>query len=102
MRDNIIAATIIASAILVAGFLIGGRYEIVASQANVIARLDRFSGKVEMCVPGMSRTGENCGVVMDPVSPDSTENLPPCRSGAETCRPWERNWPADDEKSGSR
>lgn len=95
MRDHIIAAGIIAGGILIAGFLIGGRYEIVASQSNIIARLDRFSGRVDMCVPGVSRTGENCGIVMDPVSPEAaaSETAPPCPDGAAKCKPWEREWP---------
>lgn len=63
MKIHVIAASIIALGLIVAGFLSGGRYTIVASQGNAIARLDRFSGTVTLCVPGAP--GDGCGFILD-------------------------------------
>lgn len=92
MRE-LIPACIIAGAVVIGSLLIGGRYEIVPSQANTVARLDRLSGKVEMCIVG---AGSACGFVVDPTKPQeeaAAQKVPPCRDGALECKPWERDWP---------
>lgn len=64
---NIAAAALIALGLCAGGFLAGGRYTMVASQGNAVARPDRFTGDVTMCVPGAR--GQACGFIMDPVPP---------------------------------
>lgn len=59
---NIWCASIIAAGLMIGGFLVGGRYEIVSNQGNEVARLDRFTGHVSMCVPG---TKAACGWMLD-------------------------------------
>ncbi len=61
---NIGAAAIIAAGLVIGGFLAGGRYEVAASRGNEIARLDRLTGAVSMCVPGTK--GDGCGFLLDP------------------------------------
>lgn len=63
MKSQIASASILAVGLITGGFLVGGRYEIVPSQANTVARLDRFTGNVEMCVVGADVSG--CGWVLD-------------------------------------
>jgi hypothetical protein len=57
----IVQAIIIAMGLIVGGFLAGGRYVIVNSSTNAVARLDRFTGAVSMCVPGT----DGCGFMLD-------------------------------------
>jgi hypothetical protein len=52
MKDHILPAVIIALGLIVGGFLAGGRYSIVAIDNSTVARLDRLTGTVSMCVPG--------------------------------------------------
>ena len=52
VRQNLIPAAIIAAGLIIGGFLAGGRYAIAPSQSNTVARLDRFTGQVSMCVIG--------------------------------------------------
>lgn len=49
---NTASAVILAVGLIVGGFLAGGRYEVVGSRGNEIARLDRFTGDIAMCIPG--------------------------------------------------
>ncbi|MGF7162360.1 hypothetical protein FHS85_004014 [Rhodoligotrophos appendicifer] len=67
---KIVAASVImALGIGVAGFFAGGRYEIIGSTSNTIIRLDRYTGEVSMCVPGMK--GDSCGFILDPPARNS-------------------------------
>ena len=45
-------AAIIAIALIVAGYLAGGRYELVHSERNELMRLDRLTGEVTTCRTG--------------------------------------------------
>ncbi len=67
MKASLLPALVIAAGLALGGFLAGGRYTIVRGDSNTVARLDRFTGEVSMCVVGVS--GENCGFVIDPESP---------------------------------
>jgi hypothetical protein len=64
MRGNIIGALILALGLVVGGYLAGGRYEIVSSQGNAVAKLDRVTGEVTMCV-----VGAGCGYKLDQTQP---------------------------------
>lgn len=77
MKSQIAGASIVAVGLIIGGFLAGGRYEIVPSQANTVARMDRFTGNVEMCVVGAEVSG--CGWVLDgpPRLESSAETTPP-------------------------
>lgn len=82
MKSETLPAIIIAVAIAAAGFLAGGRYEIVRSDGNSVARLDRFTGEVSMCIPGSP--GGACGFVPAPTpapsrATTSTRELEPRR-----------------------
>lgn len=57
------AALIIALGIAAAGFLAGGRYEFLEDEGNVVVRLDRYTGHVEMCVLGAKQP--SCGFILD-------------------------------------
>lgn len=48
---NIAIAFILSVAIIVAGFLVGGRYEVVATGEGVAYVVDRVTGSVRFCVP---------------------------------------------------
>lgn len=48
-NSNLIPAIIIAGAIIVAGFLIGGRYSLVGGNSGAGLRLDRLTGSVVFC-----------------------------------------------------
>lgn len=54
-------ALIVAIGLAAGGFLIGGRYEFIATDSNAVVRLDRYFGSVTMCVPGTAGTG--CGFI---------------------------------------
>lgn len=60
MKANIVAAAILALGLIVGGFCVGGRYEFILVQGNELARLDRFTGEVSMCV-----SGAECGFKLD-------------------------------------
>lgn len=92
MRNNIIPAAIIAGGLIVGGFLVGGRYAIAPSQSNAVARLDRYTGQVSMCVIGAG--ADSCGWTVRPQSGSAANDLPPCKDGASACEPWERAWPS--------
>ena len=92
MRQNLVPAIIIAIGLIVGGFLAGGRYAIAPSQSNAVARLDRFTGQVSMCVIGAG--SDSCGWTIRPRTGSAASDLPPCESGAPTCEPWERAWPS--------
>lgn len=62
MNANVIAAVILALGLAVAGLLAGGRYELVHVRGNELARLDRLTGQVDMCVNGSQSA---CGFVLD-------------------------------------
>lgn len=62
MKGNVFAAAILALGLVVAGYLAGGRYELVHVRANELARIDRFTGEVEMCVNGAAVA---CGFVVE-------------------------------------
>lgn len=91
MRNNLIPAAIIAVGLIAGGFLAGGRYAIAPSQSNAVARLDRFSGQVTMCVIGAGT--DSCGWTVRPRT-TAEGDLPPCQNGAASCDPWEREWPS--------
>ena len=63
MKTNLASAVILAFGLIVGGFLAGGRYTVVASGTNAVARLDRYTGAVSMCVPGTK--GDACGFILD-------------------------------------
>jgi hypothetical protein len=58
MRNGIFPAIIIASALLVSGFLVGGRYQIILVRGNELVRMDRYTGETEMCI-----SGSGCGFI---------------------------------------
>lgn len=60
MKADLGRALIIALGLIIGGYLAGGRYEIVHVGSNELARLDRFTGEVSMCINGAS-----CGYVLD-------------------------------------
>lgn len=70
---NAIPASIVALGLVVGGFLAGGRYDIAPMDGGAVARLDRFTGKVAMCVPG---TRAECEWMLDPPS-GRPERVPP-------------------------
>jgi hypothetical protein len=55
---NIASALILAVGITAGGFLLGGRFELVATEGGSLARIDRYSGEVAKCIPG---TEDPCG-----------------------------------------
>ncbi|RYG99852.1 MAG: hypothetical protein EON58_02440 [Alphaproteobacteria bacterium] len=91
MQSDLIKAAIISAAIVVAGFLAGGRYALSSAQNGEVVRLDRWTGKVELCDPG-AFSGEACGVLEQRVAANAA---PPCRDGKAECEPWEREWPPE-------
>ena len=56
MKNNIIAASIIAVGLIVAGFLSGGRYSAVHTRGDQFLLLDRWTGNVNGC----DVQGEGC------------------------------------------
>jgi hypothetical protein len=60
--NNIAPAVIIGLALVVAGFLLGGRYSLTATEGGSLARLDRYTGEVTKCIPG---TENECGWMLD-------------------------------------
>jgi hypothetical protein len=64
VKSLIAPAAILALGLAVAGFFVGGRYSFAPIRGNEIARLDRFTGEVSMCVLGTG--GDGCGYVMEP------------------------------------
>ena len=60
----IASALIVACGLAAMGYFIGGRYTIIPyTPTNAVSRLDRLTGEVSLCVPGMSAGG--CGFVME-------------------------------------
>jgi len=51
MKQNIIAAVIIAIGLIAAGFLYGGRYYFIRLDECTVARGDRFTGEVSNAGP---------------------------------------------------
>jgi hypothetical protein len=49
MKANIIAAVIIAVGIVMAGFVIGGRYQITRVDEYTTHRIDRWTGALAVC-----------------------------------------------------
>jgi len=49
MNANVVAATILAIGLVAGGFLAGGRYSISQLDANHVAKLDRWTGGLEVC-----------------------------------------------------
>ena len=86
-RTALAASLILALGLVAAGFLAGGRYEIVGGDANTVVRLDRFTGQVTMCIVGSGLN--SCGWEVQPASSD---DLPPCPPAKQNCKPWERAW----------
>lgn len=70
MKSNVIPAIILAIGLIGGGFFAGGRFTVVATQGNTVARLDRFTGAVSMCVVGIGH--DSCGFVLD--APPSAKN----------------------------
>lgn len=68
------SAVIIALGLTIGGFLAGGRYAVVASTGNSIARLDRYTGAVEMCVVGAA---VSCGWTLDHPTAVGSGTRPP-------------------------
>lgn len=66
--NNIGPAIIIAIGLAVGGFLAGGRYSLVPTNAGSVARLDRYTGAVVKCIPG---TRSECDWMLDQ-SPSET------------------------------
>lgn len=62
MNHNVIAAVILALGLIVAGLLSGGRYELVHVRSNELARLDRLTGQMDMCIKGARSP---CGFVSE-------------------------------------
>jgi hypothetical protein len=52
MRSSITSAIIIALGLVVGGFLAGGRYSIVRSEGDTVARVDKLTGDISLCVLG--------------------------------------------------
>lgn len=50
LHDGIVIAIIISFGLIVGGLLIGGRYHIVLVNQVSVARIDRWSGDVSLCV----------------------------------------------------
>ncbi len=59
MSSRILQAAILSFGLILGGFLAGGRYTFVHTRGNEVARLDRYSGAVSMCVVGAA--GDVCG-----------------------------------------
>ena len=92
MRDNLIPAAIIAVGLIAGGYLAGGRYALVHTDSNAVARLDRLTGDVSMCIVGNG--ADSCGWTVRPRNANAANDLPPCKDGASACEPWERAWPS--------
>lgn len=56
------SALIVASGLIISGVLAGGRYDYVPLQGDSIARADRFTGEVDLCIPG---TAHGCAWSLD-------------------------------------
>lgn len=67
---TVLAALAISLGLLGGGIAVGGRYVAVPTGTNAIARMDRFTGEVTMCVVGAA--GDACGFVLDPAPSDET------------------------------
>lgn len=64
MQKNLIPATIIGIGLIVGGYLAGGRYTLVHTASNAVARLDRLTGEVSMCIVGNG--ADSCGWTVRP------------------------------------
>jgi hypothetical protein len=51
---RVVSALIVAVGLIVGGYLAGGRYTIVQMNGQSIARLDRWTGAVKLCLVGMA------------------------------------------------
>lgn len=63
MKATLIGACIIALGLAAGGYLAGGRYELISVRGNELARLDKLTGEVLMCVNGVKP--EPCGFKLD-------------------------------------
>lgn len=49
MKQNVIAAAILAFGLIVAAFLFAGRYTMTRLDENTVARVDRWTGRMTVC-----------------------------------------------------
>ena len=64
MHHNVIAAAIIAFGLIVAAFMLGGRYTMVRTNDFGIVRLDRWTGTASICAEFQDDTS-GCIVLAD-------------------------------------
>jgi hypothetical protein len=58
MAPNLISAAVIGGAVVIAAFVIGGRFSLTTSHVgenSYVIVVDRFTGSARVCVPGWCR-----------------------------------------------